>query len=231
MKKFTIQWLGLTIYNNALTAQNRRVDMVKSGKDPFILGCEHPTVVTFGRRCLPEQELKTPKEDLKKFGISIVQVPRGGQATFHMPGQLVIYPILNIKDFNLGVKDYVQLLMAVTSQVLANRGISTVFVTKTPGLYSDRGKICFCGIRVQKGISSHGLALNVNNNLDFFKHIRSCGKDREDFDSLSKRGINAQCHEVFEDWINEFKRALGIFSPEDTVKNPQVTSFALTEIK
>lgn len=228
MKKITAEWLGLVDYNKSLNMQNTHVGSVKSGKDSIVLGCEHPAVVTMGRRCEGDGELKDTRENLESLGIPVVNVQRGGQATFHMPGQLVIYPIINLKKVNLGVKDYIQMLMEVTSKVLSNKGVSAAFVMKTPGLYSDKGKIAFFGVRVQEGVSSHGISINVSNNLEFFKCIKSCGKDSENFDSLYLRGVNAQCQELFYEWFTEFERVYYKLKPSEPIKNSDSLSLPLT---
>ena len=224
------EWLGTTRYKNSLIMQDRRMQLLESGKGPpTVLGCEHDSVVTLGKRCEEAAELKTPKDVLKKKGVSLVKINRGGEATLHSPGQLVIYPIINLKAVNLGVKEYVNLLMAVTRKVLANKGISTAFVTKNPGLYSDNGKICFFGIRVSRGISSHGLSINVSNDLAMFQHIRPCGKDEESFDSFKNRGLDADCQALFNEWYKEFEIVYNDLNPQEPLKNEKKPCFPLTE--
>lgn len=162
------------------------------------------------------------------MGISVVKIHRGGQATLHSPGQLVIYPIIDLKALSLGIKEYVNLLMAITRKVLANYGINTAFVVKNPGLYTDNGKICFFGIRVSRGITSHGIAINVNNDLGLFSNIRSCGKDHENFDSFAKRGIDADCQSLFSDWNKEFQLVFSQFLPKEESKELKKPRFPLT---
>ncbi|MCB9027402.1 MAG: lipoyl(octanoyl) transferase LipB [Bdellovibrionaceae bacterium] len=229
MKKIVEEWLGLVDYNASVEAQNTQIEKVKSGRGPVVLGCEHPAVVTLGRRCEGDAELRSSPAEIESQGIQLVKTQRGGHATLHSPGQLIIYPIISLKEIKLGVKDYMHMLMAVTSDVLAKRGVNTAFVTKTPGLYTDKGKIAFFGIRVQGGVSSHGVSINVSNNLELFKNIRSCGKDSENFDSLISRDVNAQCQELFIEWFAEFEKVYYKLQPREVSKSRETSSLPLTD--
>ncbi len=199
------EWLGKCVYSNSQITQESRIKSVAGSDDTFVLGMEYHPVITVGKRAQASSELISSEEELNLLKIHIESVERGGEATMHTPGQLVIYPIVNLKNLDIGVKEYLNLLMSVTGKILKDNGINTALVTKSPGLYTDKGKICFFGVRVNKGVTSHGLSINIKNDLNLFKHIRSCGKDDEKFDSFACRDNNASCHEVFEAWNKEFK--------------------------
>ena len=147
-----------------------------------ILGFEYPQpVVTLGRRGSESKDLMAP-EILKERGISVFSTERGGLATLHSPGQLVIYPIFSLKSLGMGVKGYMNLLLRVSQLWMSSYGVSTDLYPE--GLFTQRGKIVFMGVAVRQGISSHGLAINISNDLDLFSLIRCCGIEQRPIDSV-----------------------------------------------
>jgi lipoate-protein ligase B len=207
MRKFENYYLGETDYTAGLAWQRQESDRVRRGEVARVLGLEHATVITLGKRGSSARDLKTPPEELEKRGIEVCVIDRGGEATLHSPGQLVVYPLVPLARWDLSVREYVDGLREVTRQTLAALGVySFCRSDREPGLYTDKGKIAFFGVRVDRGVTSHGLSLNVRNDLSLFDHIVSCGVREENFDSLAGHDINASPLEIFELWCREFKR-------------------------
>ena len=139
-----------------------------------LLLVEHPHVLTFGRRA-HEENVLVPESALRHQGITCVHIERGGDVTYHGPGQLVAYPIFALRKSGMGVLDFVGRLEAVMTQVLKDFGIRGERNERNRGVWVENKKIGFVGIAVQKGISFHGLALNVSPDLEFFQLIHPCG--------------------------------------------------------
>ncbi|MFK8138564.1 MAG: lipoyl(octanoyl) transferase LipB [Bdellovibrionales bacterium] len=159
---------------------NYMEDVKKDLSRWFLLSVEYQPLITLGRRLSQSPELekwKIPKHD-------VVFTDRGGEATIHNPGQLVIYPIFHLPSYGFTVKSYVHQLEACLISLLESYGISGHRVCQRPGIFTDRGKIASIGIRVQRGISKHGLSLNVCNDLKNFKKISCCGVEQSTVDSM-----------------------------------------------
>ena len=129
---------------------------------------EHPPVFTQGLAGKPEHVLNP-------HDIPIVQTDRGGQVTYHGPGQLVIYPLLNLKRKNIHARQLVSTLEQSVITYLKTLEISAASQCKAPGVYVDGAKICSIGLRIRKGSSYHGIALNVDMDLTPFRYINPCG--------------------------------------------------------
>ena len=171
----------------------------------FILGLEHEPVVTLGKRARLENDILAPQSILQELGIALVTSERGGHATLHSPGQLVIYPVLRLDDYLLSVREYVERLMRTTEVTLFELGILTTRGPDGgPGLYSAGRKIAFFGIRVSRGITSHGVSINVHNDLKLFQLIRSCGRESEHFTSVSELSIEISTEDLFRKWAVHF---------------------------
>ena len=144
-------------------------------------------------------------EILSTNALPVERVSRGGLATVHAEGQLVIYPILNLRELNLGVRDYVCLLLKTTSDLLTSLGIESFIDENSVGVFTKTGKIAFCGVQVKNGVSQHGISLNVRNDLTLFNSIRSCGITRPTFDRLCEHDVNMTLNEVFSAWLKIFR--------------------------
>lgn len=129
---------------------------------------EHPPVFTQGMAGKPEHVLN-PRD------IPIVQTDRGGQVTYHGPGQLVGYVLLDLRRLKIGVKSYVNLIESAVVQLLADYDIKANTDPSAPGVYVSGSKICSIGLKITRGCSYHGIALNVNNDLEPFSRINPCG--------------------------------------------------------
>jgi len=161
------------------TAWKLQTDLVAARNDrgvetDIVLLLEHPPVFTLGRRGGLEN-LTVTEDILKDRGIPIIQVERGGNITFHGPGQLVIYPIVDLKSARLGVVDYVKMLEEVVIRVAADWGITSDRNPLNRGVWVGNRKLASVGVAVRRGISFHGVALNVNLSIEPFTWINPCG--------------------------------------------------------
>ena len=167
-------WLGDMEYLEAYDLQLSLVEKVHSGQDPnTLLLLEHPHVYTKGRLSKGSDVL-LPEEDLAAKGVAVLETDRGGQVTYHGPGQLVVYPIVNLKDWGGPVK-YVRALEQVVIATLAEMGITANCESGNTGVWTGQGKIAAIGVKISRGIAFHGLALNVNTDLTYYQNIIPCG--------------------------------------------------------
>jgi len=173
-----------------------------------IWGVEYPLTITLGKRAEPLKDIKAPLKALRENNVQIVGVDRGGQATLHNQGQLVIYPHIDIRRRHIKVREYVALIESVSKRFLAKFGIEANGCADEPGLFTAHGKIVFFGVRVQRGMTSHGLSINVRNNLTDFSLIRSCGKAQENFASMQDYGVTAPLSYLFSRWCDELFKDL-----------------------
>ena len=167
--------LGLMPYAKAHALQLALVAWRQEERIPDVLVLvEHQPVITLGRNANEGHILATP-EALTREGISVVPVERGGDVTYHGPGQLVGYPIFRLADYGLGPSDYMHRLEDVIRGVLAAYGISTHRRDKSIGVWVGNNKIAALGVRIRRGVSFHGFALNVSSEMVHWSHIIPCG--------------------------------------------------------
>jgi lipoic acid synthetase len=192
-------------------AYQRQLDLVEeriigSAPDRLVL-VEHPSVVTLGRSG-GQKDLCISEAALQKRGVKLYKVDRGGQATFHGPGQLVAYPIIQLAAQDL--HRYLQTLLEVAAAVVRTYGLNPVIKNGRPGVWVDCGKIASIGIAVKKWVAYHGMALNINSDLDGFEWIVPCGHRGEKITSLQAQlGQSIDLAEVKKIFIQEFQRAFG----------------------
>ncbi|CAG8501624.1 15831_t:CDS:2 [Dentiscutata erythropus] len=184
-------YLSQISYEKALNLQKflvRHRFENKNSSDLLLL-LQHPPTYTTGRRNIG----KTMDEEahLRKLGAQYFETLRGGQTTFHGPGQLVGYPILNLKNFKLSVRCYVAAIEHVIINTCAAYGI-VASTTKDTGVWVGNDKICAIGIQVQRFITSHGFALNCNTDLSWFDHIIPCGLEDKKMTSLTNEYIKEE---------------------------------------
>jgi lipoate-protein ligase B len=171
-----IEDLGMIKYDQAYRIQKKCVeDVLKGGRQTIFL-CEHPAVLTLGRLAKEEYILADRKELLKK-GVEVHFIDRGGEVTLHAPGQLVIYPILNLQFTQKDLHLYMERLEKVAIDLLNNFGIMATRNLRNTGVWVGPKKIVSVGVGVKKWITYHGLAINVNTVLNLFSLIRPCGLD------------------------------------------------------
>jgi lipoate-protein ligase B len=203
--------LDMMDYNEAWKLQSAIVSARVDGiiDTDIILFLEHPTVFTLGRRGGLEH-LLVSEEFLKTSGIPIVHVERGGNITFHGPGQLVAYPIVNLNARRIGVVDFVKALENVMLATVRTWGIAAECNPANRGIWVGNNKMGSIGLAIRKGISFHGLALNVNVDLTPFSWIQPCGlqgvcmtsMEQELGRELSMEDVRAAVKKQFESVLN-----------------------------
>lgn len=196
------QFLGLIEFDQALNLQNELVQICATKNTQFILGLEHPQVMTLGLRAH-----HTPLNELCSMPWTdpVIKISRGGLATIHNPGQLVIYPIINLRENGLPVRGFVQNLFSTTQKTLKEFNIeSTMDLCDQPGLYTAKGKIAFCGLQIRNGITMHGISINIHNDITVFSSFQSCGIAKSHIDSLAQHGVTISTRDFFQKWLNHF---------------------------
>jgi len=169
--------LGRAGYAEILALQRRLRDRRTEGTiGDLVLTVEHEPTFTVGRRGSRANLLVSP-EALDAAGIRVFEVERGGDITYHGPGQLVVYPILDLRGYGRDLRGYVERLEEATIRTLARFGIDGWRDSAMPGVWVDGGKIASIGVHVRRWITVHGLALNLDVNRDHFAMIRPCGLD------------------------------------------------------
>jgi lipoyl(octanoyl) transferase len=187
-RKLLVQRLGLVDYQSALALQKETEQAVKSGIQPdTLLLLEHPHILTIGRRgdisgiLLNEDELRTRN-------ISVFETNRGGRVTYHGLGQVVGYPIINLSPDREDVHRYVRDLEEVLIRTMSDFGIEAFRIDGLTGVHTRRGKVAAIGVHIARWITTHGFALNVNTNLDYFDLIVACeGEPVTSMDALLGR--------------------------------------------
>lgn len=166
---------------------------------------EHNPVVTLGKSGKSEN-IKIPIQLLKEKGIDFYHIERGGDATFHGPGQLVGYPIFNIKQGLVGIKRFIDMIEDAIIGVLADFGIKAEKREHLIGVWTEMGKICSIGVAVRRWVSFHGFALNVNIDLRYFDLINPCGLKDIKMASMQKIiGHEVPMNDVKKSTIKNFK--------------------------
>ncbi len=202
----TVRQLGLTDYETAWHDMQAFTDN-RSDKTPDELWfLEHPPVFTLGRNGKPEHLHKTGN-------IPVVNSDRGGQVTYHGPGQLIVYTLLDIKRRQLGVQSLVRILEQAVIDLLGDYTLVARRREKAPGVYIDDRKIAALGLRVRKGCSFHGLSLNVDMDLSPFDMIDPCGYSDLEVTQLSKLGIAAPMKTISAQLQKHLERLLDIPAP------------------
>jgi len=168
--------LGLISYGQAYQRQQQLVFKALENDTSYIVLCEHHPVITCGRMTQVENILVS-KEDIEKKGVTIKSIDRGGDVTLHAPGQLVIYPILNLNHYGRDLHKYLHQLEEVAIALLKDFDILGQRRDGQTGVWVGAKKIASIGIGVRKWISYHGLGLNVNTDLNLFQLIKPCGLD------------------------------------------------------
>lgn len=185
-----IEDLRTMAYNDAWELQEEHHARVAEGGEEVILLVEHPPVVTLGRRASAMENLLASSDLLKQRGVELVQTDRGGDITFHGPGQIVAYPIIRLLDHKLSVGGYVHGLEKAVIGTLAAFGIGACADPSAVGVWTSHngkpGKVCAIGVRVKRGVTLHGLALNVTTDLSYFDLIVPCGLAGRGVTSLSQ---------------------------------------------
>ncbi|GAV71108.1 AT_hook domain-containing protein/BPL_LplA_LipB domain-containing protein [Cephalotus follicularis] len=179
--------LGTVNYLDALTLQERLVSARKACKVPdTLLSLQHPPTFTVGKR-RTDHNLLVPESDLIKIGAELHYTQRGGDITFHGPHQAILYPILSLRDIGFGARNYVEKLELTMIEVASLYGVKACAgKTGETGVWVGERKIGAIGVRISYGITSHGLAFNIDPDLNYFKHIVPCGIANKEVTSLGR---------------------------------------------
>jgi lipoyl(octanoyl) transferase len=197
--------LGLIDYQQAWDYQtnlfNKNLEIKKQNRERsadqqlpttnYLIFCEHPHVYTLGKSG-DEKNLLVKREDLYSINASYYAINRGGDITYHGPGQLVVYPIIDLENFFTDIHQYMRLLEESVIQTLAEFEIASGRIKGLTGVWIDfenektARKICALGVKTSRWVTMHGLAFNVNVDLTYFKHIVPCGIDDKDVTSVEK---------------------------------------------
>lgn len=192
MQKIAVIDEGVIEYGEALKVQraffDKHHDTPEEASD-VLLYCEHPHVYTLGKSG-QQTNLLISDEHLKKIGASFFKTDRGGDITYHGYGQLVGYPILNLKHFGIGLREYIYQMEESVIKTLAEFGIEAFRVDTATGVWvnhPDGGekKICAIGVKASRHVTMHGFALNVNTDLSYFSYINPCGFTTKGVTSIS----------------------------------------------
>ena len=204
--RITLLRPGVVAYDDALALQHRLADDVRAGDGETLILLEHPPTYTFGVRGKREH-LLVSADALRARGAAVAQTDRGGDVTFHGPGQVVGYPIMNIRARGIGPATYVCMLERSLIRALAAFGIDAERVNGRPGVWTRGGKIAAIGVRVSRGVTTHGFALNVNTDLSWFSHIIPCGLPDVTVTSMQRiAGHPFSMHEVESELVRAFGR-------------------------
>jgi len=184
MSNIVIREFGLQPYEPVWHAMQEFTNMRDDSTPDEIWFTEHEKVFTLGLNTAPEHLLNTGD-------IPVVQIDRGGQVTYHGPGQLMIYTLIDLRRAGLGVRDLVTALEQSVVDLAAEYGIEAASRNDAPGVYVDGVKLASIGLRIRRGASFHGMALNVDADLEPFSRINPCGLKGLDVIDLARLGADS----------------------------------------
>ncbi|MBP9019252.1 MAG: lipoyl(octanoyl) transferase LipB [Bacteroidales bacterium] len=193
----------------------------------YLLFCEHPHVYTLGRNGKKEN-LLISEEQIRLINASYYHINRGGDITYHGPGQIVVYPIFDLEELGLTLKQYIENLEQIIIDCLADYNITAGRLAGATGVWLDSGikgrerKICAIGVHISRFVTMHGLAFNVNTNLDYFNYINPCGFVDKGVTSMKEELKKEQSlDEVKQNLLKHFTRSLHL---SEFVINRSLTS-------
>jgi lipoyl(octanoyl) transferase len=167
--------VGRMPYGAAFELQRKLVEQRKRGEIPDqLLFVEHPHVVTMGRNAQEKHVLASP-EMLERAGIALHETDRGGDVTYHGPGQIVGYPIIDLREWKRDVREYVRAIEKSIADALKRYGIDAHGDPEEIGVWTEKGKIAAIGVHISRWVTSHGFALNLETDLNYFRYIVPCG--------------------------------------------------------
>jgi len=209
-KNFNYCNLGMIDYQSAWDLQKEIFELRLHNKidDTFFL-LEHPHTYTLGKVAEKENLIST-NEQLKELGISVYEIDRGGDITYHGPGQIVGYPIIKLSNWKEDTHEYLRALEEVIIKTCAEYGLSTNRNPKYTGVWLGERKIAAIGIKVSRWVTMHGFAFNVNTDLNYFGGIIPCGIKDKDVTSLKRElGKEIEIDEVKEKLVKSFQKVFG----------------------
>ena len=200
--------LGSIDYPAALELQRDLHHRVAIGDLPaLLLLLQHPHVYTLGRRG-SETDILVSAEVLRELDADVHHTDRGGEVTYHGPGQIVGYPILDLRAAGLGPLAYVRALERVIVSTLAELGIRATAEDMPTGVWVGNAKIAAIGVRVSRGVTMHGFALNVTPDLSYFNHIVPCGMPNASVTSIAEQGVGLEVPAVSDILTTHFANVL-----------------------
>lgn len=209
--------LGVVAYDEGLAIQKRTVERRKNGEIPDqLLLLEHPPVITLGVKVRDDRShVIATAEELASEQIEVVETGRGGDVTYHGPGQLVGYPILDLRPDRCDVHRYVRDLEDVLIRTAAAFGVAAARSAGLTGVWVGNEKLAAIGVRIARWITSHGFAFNVNTNLDHFELIIPCGIAGKGVTSLERLlGRRVEMVEVERALVSAFRDVFGRVAEE-----------------
>jgi lipoyl(octanoyl) transferase len=205
MPKCELRESGRLDYSRALEMQQQLVARRKAGAIPDqLMLLEHPHTITLGRNGHAEN-LLAGEDHLRRAGIAFHPTDRGGDITYHGPGQMVGYPIIDLRDWKRDVGAYVRAIEQVLIDALADFDILAGRIPKLTGVWVEDSKIAAIGVHISRWVTSHGFALNVSTDLRYFQYIVPCGLSRP-VTSMAHLGCRASWEEVAERLTAHFGR-------------------------
>lgn len=211
LKDYAECWeLQRTLFDRVLSRKNEVTD--RAG---YLLLCEHPAVYTLGKSGKSENILLDPTH-LARLGAQLYRTDRGGDVTFHGPGQIVGYPILDLERIGIGLKDYIGALEQSAIDCVADYGIEACRIPAAAGVWICRAgavprKICAIGVRSSRYVTMHGFALNVATDLKYFSYINPCGfADRGVASIEGETGSKIDMQEVKNKIVNCLEKNLNV---------------------
>lgn len=198
-----LKYLGSVPYEPTWRAMQRFTDTRDETTRDEIWLLEHPPVYTQGLNGKPEHVLAAGD-------IPVVQIDRGGQVTYHGPGQLVVYPLIDLRRHKLGVRELVMALEAAVIDTAASFDIEAMAKREAPGVYVGERKLASVGLRIRRGCSYHGLAFNVAMNLEPFQRINPCGYQGLEVTDLAGLGVRQSVREIAQVLAPKLLAALGL---------------------
>jgi len=217
VRDLEVRTLGLVPYREGLELQRTLVERRRAGEiGDVLLLLEHPHIITFGSRSETSRAnvLATP-ERLEALGVEVCETGRGGDVTYHGPGQLVGYPILNLKPDRADVYQYVRNLEEVMIRACAAFGVQAGRIEGLTGTWVGNSKIGAIGVRISRWISSHGFAFNVTTDLDYFNLIVPCGIRNQGVTSLARElGREVPVADVQDAIVEAFKDVIQRVVPD-----------------
>ena len=179
--------------------ESLRNKVLKNNTDNYLILVEHDHVYTLGKNANSNNILNGTCE--------IIQTQRGGDVTYHGPGQLVAYPIINLKKKKIGVKNYISMIEKLISNILIDYNLEPQILKEETGVWVQDKKIASIGIHVTRGVTMHGLAINVNTDLSYFDNIISCGIQGVKMTSLDKElGKKIRMNDIKKSLITHFNQ-------------------------
>lgn len=216
MRKIEFLDLGVKPYRESWEMQQQLLERVKTAKiektpgNSYLLFVEHPAVYTLGKSG-DEANMLINSIQLRAKHAEFIKVDRGGDITFHGPGQLVVYPVIDLEAFGLGVKEYVYKLEEVVIRTLAGYNVIGDRMEGATGVWLDTGtpqarKICAIGVKCSRYVSMHGFALNINTDLTYFDCINPCGfKDKGVTSLMQELGKEQDMEKLKQAVLKEFQ--------------------------